>query len=211
MGIFAEKIRCLRGSGTKTFLKNSLSAGVIIVVTALISACQFGDRRIQFREEVRLVNGELISVDRVVKAKPLGEIGGPGGWEPIYMSLQIAEPKNPGSPPKWESEAGLVPILFDRDPLTNEWVLLATFFTCEPWYRLGRPKLPYAEFRVRDGHWRQVDLSTQWIGRSANIFTGIRSSGEPDMLTLSEKDRRDSDPAIAAKYRKIVGHWTTNC
>jgi hypothetical protein len=178
---------------------------------AVLAACQLGDKNIHFREEVQLASGETILVNRFIKSKSLGEIGGPGGWEPSYMSLEIATANFQDFPPKWESENGLLPILFDRDPGSREWALLATFYTCQPWYDLGRPKLPYAEFRVRNGQWRRVDLSPQWIGRDANIFTGVSSGGEPNLLTLSEKKRRNGNPAIARKYLKIVDHWTTGC
>lgn len=126
------------------------------------------------------------------------------------MSLGITTPQRPDNPPKWESSTGLLPILLDKDPDNGEWALLATFYTCDPWYALGRPKLPYAEFRVRDGQWRRVELAQQWIGRAANVFTGVRSSGEPSHLTLAQKRERDS-PRTAPEYRSIVGHWTTGC
>jgi hypothetical protein len=38
-----------------------------------------------------------------------------------------------------------LPILFDKDPDNCEWTLLATFYTCDAWHALGRPKSPYAE------------------------------------------------------------------
>lgn len=126
----------------------------ILLFLALIAmlglcGCQFRDSNFRFTEEVQLNDGRVIKANRVIAAKPLGEIGGPGGWEPKYMSFEIAAPQSPDNPSKWESSAGLLPILFGRDPDTGEWVLLATFYTCEPWYALGRPKLPYAEFCLR--------------------------------------------------------------
>ena len=187
----------------------------LVVLPALVavglSACQFGEKKIQFTEEVQFASGETVKVDRSIRGKALREIGGPGGWEPTYMSLDITARKTPDAPPKWESFDGLLPILFDRDSNNGEWALLATFYTCEPWYQLGRPKLPYAEFRVRNGQWQRVDLSSQWLGREANVFTGMKSSGEPKLLTLAEKKRRNSDPAIAREYLKIVDHWSTGC
>jgi hypothetical protein len=183
-----------------------IAVGLIVLLCS--RACS---KRIDFTEEVQLARGELITVQRHVTAEPFGEIGGPGGWEPSYMSLEIVAPKRPDDPPKWESTSGLLPVLFDRDPGNGEWALLATFFSCDPWYALGRPKLPYAEFRVRNGQWQSVELGQQWIGRATNVFTGIRSSGEPDYLTLALKKKRDADDRIAPMYRSIVGQWSTGC
>lgn len=182
-----------------------------LAVILLMHGCSFGNKKIHFEEDVQLANGEVIKVDRFIVTKPLGEIGGPGGWEPEYMSLEIASPKHPEDPPKWESTEGLLPILFDKDPGSGEWALLATFYTCEPWYALGRPKLPYAEFRVRNGQWQRVELSEQWIGRSANVLTDISSGGEPDHIGLPMKQERMSDPRTASEYRLIVDRWTTGC
>jgi hypothetical protein len=201
-----ESDRMIRGS--------SRSVAYWLLIGLLVAALFYFfvlDHGFRFTEEVQLANGEVIEVERAVKAKSFAEIGGPGGWEPVYMSLAIGKPKRANNPPKWETTAGLVPILFDRDPDNGEWALLATFYTCEAWYDLGRPKLPYAEFRVRNARWQRVELSSKWIGRSANILTGISSKGEPKFLPLAEKDSRNFEPTAAPKYKKIVDRWHTNC
>jgi hypothetical protein len=181
---------------------------VMPIVLCALSACE---RRIHFTEEVQLADGEVIKVDRRVAAAPLGEIGGPGGWESKYMSLEIIEPMRPENPPKWESTAGLVPVLFDKDADDGEWALLATFYTCEAWYALGRPKLPYVEFRARAAQWQKVELSAQWSGRPTNVLTHISSGGEPEFIGLPAKRERMSDSLIAPEYRSIVDRWTTGC
>lgn len=180
-----------------------------LVATGALSAC--GKREIHFAEEVELANGEIIKVDRHVVAAPFGEVGGPGGWEPKYMSLEIVDPKRPENPPKWESSIGLLPILFDRDPDNGEWTLLATYYSCDVWSAIGRPKLPYAEFRVRNGQWQGVALSEKWLGRPANVLTGVSSDGEPEFIALAAKRPRLSDPEASSKYRSIDGNWQNRC
>lgn len=183
---------------------------LVLVVAAGVYYCFPRDKNIHFTEEVQLASGEIISVERFIKAAPLGEVGGPGGWESAYQSFEMVDQQQTGAMPRWESTAGLIPILFDHDPANNEWVLLATFYTCDGWYKLGRPKHPYAEFRVRDGQWQKVELSDQWFGRAANVFTRIRSSGEPSRITLTDKKQRASGTA-APEYRSIVSNWRTAC
>jgi hypothetical protein len=203
-----------RGAGVKTDKPNGrpslmLVVGLLVTAAALIGCA--ADKHLQFTEQVLLASGEVLIVNRDVKSSPLGEIGGPGGWEAKYMSLEIVGPKNSDNPPRWESEAGLVPIVFDRDPVTKEWTLLATFYTCDAWYGLGKPKLPYAEFHTQGGSWQRRELSPQWIGHTANLLTSINSGGEPKLISLAIKQQKMSDPTIAPEYRSIVGKWSTGC
>ena len=185
----------------------------VAIAIALIALLAFGiflamDKRIGFNEEVGLADGRAIVIERFIKAKPLGEIGGPGGWEPIYNSVEIVGTTEPA---KWESDRGLMPMLVDRDAATGEWFVVATFFTCHPWYQLGRPKLPYAEFRYRNSAWQQVNLSADLIGRKANVSTGIMYSGEASLLTPDEKALREADARISKDFLEIVANWKTSC
>lgn len=181
-----------------------------LALTLLIAGCQFGNKDIHFTEEIQLASGEIVTAERLIKTTPLGEVGGPGGWESKYQSFQVSALNQANMPPKWESTDGLIPILLDRDQASNEWVLLATFYTCTAWYKLGRPTLPYAEFRVRDGRWQRLELSTQWFERPANVFADISSGGEPKSLTLIDKKKR-ADSRVAPEYRFIVSTWKTSC
>lgn len=172
------------------------------------------DGSFSFKEEVKLASGEQIVVKRRVVSEVFWEIGGAGGWNAKYNSLEIASPRKPDNPPKWESKIGLIPIVFDRDAQTGQWFLLATFYSCDAWYQLGRPKLPYAEFQLRAGQWQQSpELSAKYIGLLPNVFTGMRASGEPSLLTLPEKDRRDKATPLPldSKFNKIVDQWSTGC
>ncbi|MCA3001324.1 MAG: hypothetical protein ING64_01380 [Rhodocyclaceae bacterium] len=189
---------------------------VVAIAIVLVALVAFGillamDKRISFNEEVGLADGRVVIIERLIKAKPLGEVGGPGGWDPLYNSFEFVGVPEPAKPSKWESDRGLMPMLVDRDPATGEWFVVATFFTCEPWYALGRPKLPYTEFRYRNGGWLQSDLSSNLIGRKANVSTGIKYSGEAALLTRAEKVVRETDARIVKKYLEIVPVWKTSC
>ncbi len=182
---------------------------VVVLIGSVIWWCS-GRGHIHFIEEIQLSNGEAVQAERSIEASSLGEIGGPGGWESKYQSFEIVPAEQPNPLPKWESTTGLIPILFDRDSGNDEWVLLATFYTCEAWYTLGRPKHPYTEFRIRNGQWQKVELSDQWFGRAANVFSDIRSGGEPEHLRLADKKAR-ADDRVAPEYRTIVNNWSTAC
>ena len=172
----------------------------------LLASC--GRSGISWTEEVQLQNGEVIVVQRTAKTKAFGELGGSGGWENQGMTLEIVAPKKPDNPPNWNYP--FVPLVFDQDPETKEWLVVATFYSCTSWYELGRPKLPYTEYRLKHGTWVQQALSATLVGRKGNMLTDIRSSGEPNH-TLASKAQRMADGRIAPKYRKVVDKWTTGC
>ena len=177
-----------------------------IVVTLVLGGC--GKSNITWMEEVQISSGEIITVKRTAKTKDFGQIGGTGGWENEGMTVEIITPIRPGYPGPWN--ANFVPLVFDRDPDTSEWFMVATFYSCTSWYDLGRPQLPYTEFHFRNGRWVQQVLSEKFIGREANMLTNIRSSGEPDH-TVTSKRQAMSDTRIASKYLSVVPNWQTNC
>lgn len=171
----------------------------------------FFDSDIRFREQIKLSSGEVVLVDRLFETASFGELGGPGGWDAKFNSMVIVEPTDTGVPPIWKSEMGLIPILFDKDTKTKDWYLVATFYSCEAWYQLGRPKLPYAEFRLRSDVWQAVPLTLSLIGRKANVLTTIKNKKELSLHTLETKRQRMSNAKIAKEYNEIVSNWTTGC
>lgn len=172
----------------------------------ILNAC--GKSNISWNEEVQLNSGEIITVKRTARTKAFGEIGGPGGWENEGMTVEVIKPAMKEKPPIWDFP--FVPLLFDQDVKTRQWFMVATFYSCASWYELGRPSLPYTEYRLIDGKWIQKPLSQDLIGRPANMLTSIRSSGEPDH-TVKSKAALMGDPMIAKKYLKILDKWSTSC
>ena len=151
---------------------------------------------LRFKEEVRLANGEMIIVKRKVVTSSLGEIGGPGGWDVKFNSFEIIEPDRTDNPKVWQTEEGLLPVLFDRDALTGEWFLVSLIDTCDQYIKMGRPIAPYAEDRFRDGKWERVELSHDLLGRATNIFTSMRSDQHffTAFLDLKELKRGNAAP-----------------
>ena len=190
----------------KPRLANAAHVSLLAVLALLLSGC--GPKQIVWREEVKLQSGEVLNTRRTALAEPFGQIGGTGGWENEGMTVEIIAPLKPGYPSAWSAK--FVPLVFDRDPDTKEWFMVATFYSCTSWYNLGRPKLPYTEYRFKSGQWVQQALSEKLIGREANMLTSIRSSGEPDH-TLASKELELGNVKVAPKYRHVRGEWQTNC
>ncbi len=173
--------------------------------------CQgLGSKR-HFREEVQLSSGEVVVVNRQFESRVLGGIGHASGWTPTYQSLELTNPRNGLNPALWESTAGVFPLIFDRDPASGEWFLLASISTCESWKAVGEPKLPYAEFRFRGGLWEMVDFSPRWVGREANVLTALNSDGEPKLVKLAFKAEKMGDLRNIEYSVRIVDSWQNNC
>lgn len=183
---------------------------LLIALAAIVGTMLYasGDRRLDWNEEVRLASGEVIWVHRTARLSANHIAGGGGGSFIREMTLEIARPRRPDDPPRWS--AHFVPILFDRDQRTNEWFVVATFYHCDGWYELGRPKLPYTEYRYRAGRWEQGPLTPALIGREANLVRDEQSSGIGD-LTLERKKEVLRSSSKAKEYIRVVEQWTTSC
>lgn len=205
----ADSCETWEGRGMKNILTPTLLVVALFTISIMLTACKSGTNLIVWQEEVQLKNGDIITVKRTAKSKSFGEIGGPGGWENEGMTLIIEKPKKPDDPPLWDFP--FVPVVFDRDEITKDWFVVATFYSCQSWYDLGRPKLPYAEYRVRNGQWQKVELSPSVMGLMANMLTGIRSGGEPPLIDMTAKRNRMSDTRIAKEYSQVVSTWSTGC
>jgi hypothetical protein len=186
--------------------QGAMKQSLLLVFACLLASC--GKSSLEWTEEIRLQSGKVVLAKRTAKTKPFGEVGGAGGWENEGMTLQIIQPQSPDNPPPWQ--ARFVPLLFDQDASTGQWFLVATFYSCQSWYELGRPALPYTEFRLIKGEWVQGPLSASLIGREANMLTSIRSSGEPNH-TLASKAAIMDNPRIAPSYGRILSEWKTGC
>ena len=195
-------------------MASPIRAVLIVVLALLVEACSEG--QMTWSEQVRLRTGEVIVVARTATFSENWVAGAGGGSFNKGMSLRIVGPANDDNPGLWEAK--FVPIVFDRDPDSGEWFVIATFFHCDSWYELGRPKLPYTEYRFRGGRWIQQSLAQKWIGRHANVLPSDLSDrkaiaeSKPD-LTVERKEEILSNPAISPEFKRVVDNWPagSNC
>lgn len=177
----------------------------IILGVGVLTSC--GQVDLQWSEEVELADGQVMVVKRAAKGEKQGELGGPGGWEQTEMSLAVEKAAEGMQFPIWRT--AYVPILLDYQESEETWSVVATFYYCQGWYDLGRPKLPYVEYQSKDGGpWAIVPLEQRLIGRETNLLTGPRAGGEPAFLSLRDKKGRDDN--AADRFRRIVASWREN-
>jgi hypothetical protein len=180
---------------------------VAVFSASFFPSCSGKEVDLSWAEEVQIGSSEVVLLNRTAHAKELRELGGTSSWSGTNMTLEIVLPKNAAAAPKWDFP--LVPILVDRVPGSQDWLVVATFYDCISWYNLGRPKTPYVEFKTHEGTWQKIPLEESLVGRSANLLTGIRSSGESHLVTVREK--ADRDRRAAEKYRHVIANWETTC
>ena len=185
---------------------------VACLIGPAVSGC--GDPRMEWNEQVRLQNGDVIVIARTAAFRENWIAGGGGGSFNRGMTLQIVQSAKPDNPGPWS--ARFVPIILDRDPQTQEWFVVATFFHCDSWYELGRPKLPYTEYHYREGRWIQQPLTEKLIGRTTNVLPADLSDKSAiaeyrPVLTVERKEQILNNPAISPKFKHVVGNWTTGC
>ena len=191
------------------WLRRSRILKVLIAIFLMYWLLDCGGVKVNWSEEVLLSSGKTLFVKRSVQGKKMGELGASSGWYTTEESLTIdAREIGLFSPPEWRT--AYKPVVLDYDEANHEWFIVATFSVCQGWYDLGRPALPYVEYRVSEGGiWRTVPLSQDLIGRKRNMLTDVRSGGKKKKISLRDKSRRGR--RSGDKYQEIVGHWFSNC
>jgi hypothetical protein len=185
-------------------MKKSIVVGGVVLGIIYAVMKYDTDKAFGFREEVQLSSGEIVEIDRHMVMRPLGEVGGPGGGETLESGFSILVPNEAEKIPSWKSSEGLIPMVLDRDPRNNEWFVVSTYFTCAVWERVGKPAVPYIEFRLKGGIWKKVPLERELIGRRQNVLLRISIKGENGRHTLATKELRNRDERIAKQYLFIT-------
>lgn len=200
---------CTKGSSRWFLISNSRMAswlvyGLAIAGAIVLPGCDKAS--LQWSEEVRLQDGQMVMAERTAQGRTYSELGGTEGWrDPVEMSVSVTQaPGNIKPPPEWHD--AYVPVLLDYDASSKSWLMLATFYYCETWYALGRPVPPYIEYQSTHGSpWRRVSLEERFIDRETNLLTGPRTDGEPDLVTIADKEFRQR--SAGWRFQRILRKW----
>lgn len=182
---------------------------VAIILSSVLLLPHCGSKRHVWKEEVKLQSGELLTVQRDVQFKFYQPAGGGGGTDILESSLEIISPVRTDWPARWDHPPFL-PLIFDRDSDNQEWFVVATFSTCTAWYDLGKPKLPYTEFRFRNFKWIQQPLSDKFIGYEGNMLVPDVKNVNRDH-TLDSKKKDHAIATISPEYKNVVSVWKHGC
>ena len=121
-----------------------LAAGIAVLLVGCSNQVD-----LKWQEEVKMADGQILIVNRTAKGQKYGGPWGEGGgWDSKEMSLELVKlPLNWQPPPVWRTE--FVPILLDYQPEGRTWSVVATYYTCDGWKKMGSPKLPYTEYQSK--------------------------------------------------------------
>lgn len=157
--------------------------------------------RVKWNEEVVLSSGERLMTRRTATLKAYQPIADAGYVAILGMTLEITSPARPDNPAPWSGK--LIPMILDRDPGNREWFVVARINTCQDWTDIGRPVLPYAEFRHRNGQWFLQPLSEKFVGREANLYTGLDADRIANQ-SLEVKYEWQNDITFHESHRRVV-------
>lgn len=188
-------------------MKKILAASFLLLIITLISAC--APKQYVWEEEVQLQSGEVITVRRTISFKEYQPAGGGGGSDILNSTLDVISPQHPSNPGTW-SHPPFLPLVFDQDPDSHQWYIVATFYMCNTWYEMGRPKLPYAEFHYENGQWTQTPLSEKYIGKDGNMLVPNQADATRNH-TLISKRQLMHEPGISARHKRVISTWKPNC
>jgi hypothetical protein len=109
----------------------------------------------------------------------------------------------------WKST--LVPILLYRDSATNEWVIVASTYSCDDWDRYGKPEPPYWEYRLRGGQWIRSKLSEASIGQKTNLSFDCETKLPAASISLPMKTEIRKTNSFANFYLTILADARSKC
>jgi hypothetical protein len=173
------------------------------IAALTITACgRYGDREIEWAETVSLSSGDAVLVERVQRVEIHLTSEGPSGN--LAKMATVTSAASQPEFPTWRAK--MFPILLDRDPANEEWVLVATMYDCDFWLKNGQPDPPYWGFRAANGSWRRAPIPASFWDRPANLFAVFQSTDDSGTLRASYQSRR-AEQIRSGKPSKLAGVW----
>ena len=184
-------------------MKPSKTLTALLLSTALLSGCgESIPNKIEWKEEVLLSDGTKIWVKRTVigKAEFAGGIGAGRTFDVKERKLEVIDSAGLSPPPIWTDQ--WKDMILDRDK-DGVWYIVVTPIDTRHWIS----ELPYAQFKVINGKWTQVEIDRSLDGRDANLEPIFKVGKMPKEMPLSDKPYHKilkyDAPAIAPQYEYV--------
>jgi hypothetical protein len=167
---------------------------LMALVCWMLGACA---QSVEWTEEVQVTSGNQIRVEREQDWVRTSSIGESERFGERHARLKILG-ADAGDLPTWSGSYER-PIVLGYD---TEYFLLTAVETCGLWKKLGSPKPPYVEYRVRAARWTRLQLRQEHIGLAANLFVSPSRLHQPKSVSVDEKRR-----ANAASTESVPGWY----
>lgn len=180
----------------------TISKAVVMIMLLAVSACSRGKGG--WTEQVLLDGGEIVIVQKTEEYEKRMPIGDAGQSFTLRGELKILG-QTPDAPP-WIDARN--PILLLRDPITKEFVLVASTVDSRVWDRHGRPLNPYWMFRLRDSEWKEEPMAEFVYGRATNlVVTYGRAEQKGSLVTLEDKRQWSEKANTIRSYEQVEKHY----
>ncbi len=126
---------------------------VLILASGLLAACDWFDRDIKWKQEVRLQDGRTIIVDRI--SKVTGKRFPEGGNYDTHQELALTHPDT-GERIDWSPPKGSGPLMVDVDGAKVYFVVRA--ISVGDYNNLGCPNPPFIVYRYADKQWASISI-----------------------------------------------------
>jgi hypothetical protein len=130
-------------------------------------------------ETVALASGEMASIERHVRFQTYSVFGLGGQSSGPVDEVDSIAMVGPANFVSWTGP--IRPMLLDRDPDTNEWIIVAADEQGGPgnlWGANGKPCPPQWAFRLHDGQWYIQPVPVNLLGRGPNLLVDLRVSDD---------------------------------
>jgi hypothetical protein len=172
-----------------------------VPVLYLMAVVAEGPTTRKWTEDVLLDDGSIIQVRRMVKFQESNSLSG-DAYNAVELDASISFTGSLKELPPWR--VPLMPIVMYQDKGTKEWVVVAMTTSSDVWRKHGKPCPEYWEYRLNDGGWHRVPLSSASIGRPANLLHQYQKRLGTSHVTIKFREERESDAMIGKEFRTII-------
>ena len=144
---------------------------LLVLLVVSLAACGLFDEGDVWKEEVRLMNGELLVLDRLNRWGESGDLSlghGPQTWAEMHWEYR-------GKQYSW-AQRGVMPHALQLDG-QGRFYIVSTIPYCWAWRERGEPKSFYVVFRFEDGGWKEIPLTEIDVN---TVFNLAATSSPPD-------------------------------
>jgi hypothetical protein len=157
---------------------------------------------------VELDGGEIIVIERFVKFRESMAITG-SAYSSTSSESSLTFVGELANLSAWKYT--LVPLVLYRDASNQEWVIVASNYSCDEWDVHGKPRPPYWEYRLQGGQWTQSKLSAASIGRKTNLFFDYEPEQPARHISLRAKAETLKNNTFAKRYLSVLADAKSKC
>lgn len=180
---------------------------LVLMASTIGQGCTPSTEKKAWTEEVDLGDGSSVMVKRSVEFQTSNSLSGDAfGMTDLKSTLSI---ENQASVPLWKSV--FMPIVLYQDRANSQWTIVATTFSCDIWRDKGRPQPPYWEFRLVNGSWTAVSISTTSFSRRTNLFFRYMEPIPDSPIKVALKDRILDRSRVTEQFKKIASDAKPGC